>query len=141
MPVNPSQSRGPYNLPPGGRDVDSVTYNPMADARPDAAEFDPDHADDLQPVGARGAANQATGRNFGQEDTETAQSDKTGQIPRGEVDDLLSSTTKEERNVAGKTRGNRVDAYKQEREVDRFMQDNGLEDADQDIEIGRATGP
>ena len=58
----------------------------------------------------------------------------------GEVDDLLSGTTDEERNVGSKTRGKRVDAYKQERQVDQLMQESGIGDADQDIEIGRATG-
>ncbi|OCH95460.1 hypothetical protein OBBRIDRAFT_809880 [Obba rivulosa] len=119
MLANPAQSRGPYNLPPGGRDVERVTYNPMADARPDAAEFNPDRAEDL-------------------EDRKTARSDETGQVPR--VDDLLSSTTDEERNVCDKTHGNRVDAYKQEREAGRLMQESGTDQADQDAEIGRAAG-
>ena len=58
----------------------------------------------------------------------------------GEVDDLLSSTTEEERNVSGRTRGNRVDAYQQERNLDRVFDETGLSDAQQDIEITAATG-
>ena len=38
------------------------------------------------------------------------------------------------------TRGKKVDAFKQERELDQFMESSGLADAEQDIEISRATG-
>lgn len=83
--VNPTQSRGPYNLPPAGRDVDNLTYNPQADARPDNAAFDDTTDPEIHPVGARGADNQPTYRDAGKEDTETARSDETGRIPRSRL--------------------------------------------------------
>ncbi|PCH42140.1 hypothetical protein WOLCODRAFT_89643 [Wolfiporia cocos MD-104 SS10] len=138
--VNPAQSRGPYNLPAGNRDVDDMTYNPQADARPDNAAFDETTDPSIHPVGARGASNQPTYRDARKEDYETEKSDFTGKIPRGEVDDLLGSATEGERNVSGRTRGNKVDAYKQERNVDRFFDQTGLSSAEQDVEIDAATG-
>ena len=78
-----NQSKGPYNLPPANRDVDNLTYNPQADARPDNAAFDDNTNPDMHPVGARGADNQPTYRDYRKEDMETAQSDDTGRIPRG----------------------------------------------------------
>lgn len=81
--VNPVQSRGPYNLPPAGRDVDSLTYNPQADARPDNAEFNDTSDPGMHPVGARGADNQPTNRDHRKEDLETELSDDTGRIPKG----------------------------------------------------------
>lgn len=139
MPVNSSQSRGPYNLPPRERDIDNLTYNPQADSRSDNAAFD-DTDPAFQPVGARGADNQPTYRNAGREDLDAERSDQTGQIPRGEVDDLLGSLTEEERNVGGRTRGKKVDAYKQERGIDEDLDASGISSADQDVEIGAATG-
>ncbi|KAI0711938.1 hypothetical protein C8T65DRAFT_608266 [Cerioporus squamosus] len=138
--VNPSQSRGPYNLPPGDRKVDNMTYNPQADARPDNAAYDDDTYGDMHPVGARGAANQPTNRDYQKEDRETEHSEKTGTIPKGEVDELMSSTTNDERNVSSYTRGNRVDAYKQERAVDSLFDESGVLNDEKDVEIGAATG-
>ncbi|KAI0925715.1 hypothetical protein AcV5_008377 [Taiwanofungus camphoratus] len=140
--VNPTAARGPYNLPPAVRGVDDLTYNPQADAQPDNAEFDPAAVDpESQLVGARGADNQPTYRDYGQEDVEAARSDETQQIPRSEVDDLLDSTTDAERNVGGgKTRGKRVDAWKQDRDVDQFLDQTGIASADRDVEISAATG-
>ena len=144
----PAASRGPYNLPGGERDVDNLTYNPQADARSDDTTFDPNTDNDsLHPVGARGAGNQPTGRDWQQEDQETASSDATGQIPRskyygfffgyvvlmlytGEVDDLLSSATREERSAQGRTRGVKVDAWKQERELDQSLDEAGAGNSD-----------
>ena len=80
MPI----SKGPYNLPPGERGVDNLTYNPQADARPDNAAFDDNTNPDIQPIGARGADNQPAFRNFAQEDKEAAQSDASRQIPQSE---------------------------------------------------------
>lgn len=157
MPVNSSQSRGPYNLPPRERDIDNLTYNPQADSRSDNAAFD-DTDPSFQPVGARGADNQPTYRNAGREDLGAERSDQTGQIPRGErsfailrntivaeltageIDDLLGSLTEEERNIGGRTRGKKVDAYKQERSIDEDLEASGISSADQDIELGAATG-
>ncbi|KAI9000512.1 hypothetical protein BD414DRAFT_471860 [Trametes punicea] len=135
-----NQSRGPYNMPPGDRNVDDLTYNPQGDARPDNAAFDDNTNPDVQPVGARGADNQPTYRDYQKEDQETARSEETGQIPRSEVDDLLSSSSQDERDVSGRTRGKKVDAFKQERDVDRFLDETGISSAQQDVEIGRATG-
>ncbi|KAI0649329.1 hypothetical protein C8Q79DRAFT_950000 [Trametes meyenii] len=135
-----NQSRGPYNLPAGNRDVDSLTYNPQADAGPDNAAFDESTDAGIQPVGARGADIQPTYRDYQGEDLDTERSEQTGQIPRGEVEDLLSSTTQDERDLSVRTRGKKVDAYKQERDLDQSFEETGLADADQDVEIGRATG-
>ncbi|KAI0768125.1 hypothetical protein BD413DRAFT_664690 [Trametes elegans] len=135
-----NKSRGPYNMPPANRDVDNLTYNPQADARPDNAAFDESSNPDLQPVGARGADNQPTYRDYKREDAETERSEQTGQIPRGEVDDLLSSINQDGAGISGRTRGVKVDAYKQERDVDRLLDETGIADAEQDVEIGRATG-
>ncbi|KAI0329091.1 hypothetical protein GY45DRAFT_1354742 [Cubamyces sp. BRFM 1775] len=135
-----NQSRGPYNMPPADRNVDGMTYNPQADARPDNAAFDETTNPDSQPVGARGADNQPTYRDYRAEDKEAERSERSGQIPRGEVDDLLSSTTQDEMDVQGRTRGNKVDAYKQERDLDQFLDEAGITGAEQDVEIGRATG-
>jgi len=133
-------AKGPYNLPPGERGVDNLAYNPMADARPDNAAYDEGTNDDLHPVGARGADNQPSFRNAGKEDLETDRSDATGRIPRSEVNDLLDSATGDERNAQGRTRGNKVDAFRQERDLDRAFDGSGVANADQDIEIGAATG-
>ncbi|KAI0360059.1 hypothetical protein OH77DRAFT_1419454 [Trametes cingulata] len=135
-----NQSRGPYNMPPANRDVDDLTYNPQADARPDNAAFDDNTDPSIHPVGARGADNQPTYRDFQKEDMETERSEQTGQIPKSEVDELLSTTSPEERDVSGRTRGKKVDAFKQERDVDRFLDETGISTAEQDVEIGRATG-
>ncbi|KAH9936054.1 hypothetical protein B0H21DRAFT_699044 [Amylocystis lapponica] len=134
--------RGPYNLPPADRDVDDLTYNPQADARPDNAAFDPDTTDPRShPIGARGANNQPTSVDAGREDRQAAQSERTGRIPRGEANDLMDNMSDEERNVGqGRTRGNKVDAYKQERGIDNALEQSGISSADQDVEIGAATG-
>ena len=58
----------------------------------------------------------------------------------GEVDDLLSSATKEERSATGRTRGMKNDAYKQERQLDQSFVETGLADAEQDVEVTAATG-
>ncbi|KAH8100934.1 hypothetical protein BXZ70DRAFT_907090 [Cristinia sonorae] len=123
-----------------GGNVDSLTYNAGASAGRDNDDFVPSRDDNFQPVGARGADNQPTGRNFRQEDQEAASSEATGKIPKGEVNDLLSSSTEAERSVKGRTRGVSNDAFKQERELDKSMKDAGVLDDDKDIEIGAATG-
>ena len=155
--VNASQSRGAYNLPPGERDVDDRTYNPTAEFGTDKADYNVDADSDMHLVGARGGSNQPTFRDYEGEDAETARSDQTGQIPRGmirrrqltcmsdlcivgEVEDLLSSATDEERNVSSYTRGNRVDAFKQERDIDRAFDDAGISEGQQDVEINAAVG-
>ena len=85
--VKETQSRGAYNLPPAGRDVDDLTYNPMADSRLDDAAFDDETDPDIHGLGGRGGDNQPTGRNYRQEDMETAQSAEVGTIPRGTFSD------------------------------------------------------
>lgn len=52
----------------------------------------------------------------------------------------MDSATSDERNVQGRTRGNKVDAYRQERNLDQALGESGVLDAEQDIEIGAATG-
>ena len=78
------ESRGPYNMPPANREVDSLTYNPQADARPDSAEFNEHTNPDMHPIGARGADNQPTYRDYQAEDLEAEVSDQTGRIPKSE---------------------------------------------------------
>lgn len=84
------ESRGPYNLPPANREVDNLTYNAQADARPDSAEFNDNTNPDVQPVGARGADNQPTNRDYAGEDREAEMSDETGRIPKGAVISFVS---------------------------------------------------
>ncbi|KAH9928338.1 uncharacterized protein B0H18DRAFT_1084509 [Fomitopsis serialis] len=134
-----ASAKGPYNLPPGERGVDNLTYNPMADASPDNAAYEGTN-DDFHSVGARGADNQPSFRDAGKEDLETERSDATGRIPRSEVNELLDSATSDERNAQGRTRGNKVDAFRQERDLDRAFDESGVADADQDIEVGATTG-
>ena len=78
------ESRGPHNMPPANREVDSLTYNPQADARPDSAEFNENTNPDMHPIGARGADNQPTYRDYQAEDLEAEVSDQTGRIPKSE---------------------------------------------------------
>lgn len=61
--------------------VDKAAYNPNALEGTDDADYNPEGTS--QPVGARGADSQPTGRNFAQEDRETGSSESTGKIPRG----------------------------------------------------------
>lgn len=60
----------------------------------------------------------------------------------GEVDDLLSDITEEEKNMSGsgRTRGIQNDVWKQDKELDQSFRDSGLAEAEQDVEIGRAVG-
>ncbi|EKM58063.1 uncharacterized protein PHACADRAFT_182452 [Phanerochaete carnosa HHB-10118-sp] len=133
--------KDPYNLPPNTeRGVDQTTFSPRAIADSDNANYRPEIDDDRQLVGARGADNQPTFRKFAREDQQTERSDATGHIPQGEVDDLLSSAPDGIKGISGRTRGAKVDAWKQDREVDRYMNDTELTDEEQDVEIGRATG-
>ncbi|EPT01720.1 hypothetical protein FOMPIDRAFT_41334 [Fomitopsis schrenkii] len=134
-------SKKPYGPPPGEPGVDNLTYNPQADARSDNAAFDDNfNGSDMHPVGARGADNQPTSRNAGQEDREAEQSENSRQIPRSEVNELMNNSTDEERNMQGRTRGKKVDAYRQERDLDRALDESGALGDEQDIEIGAATG-
>ena len=52
----------------------------------------------------------------------------------------MNSATSEERGVSGRTRGVKNDAWKQDRELDNAFADSCLADADEDVEIDRATG-
>lgn len=54
--------------------------------------------------------------------------------------DLLQGATDTEKNASGRTRGVKVDAWKQDRELDQSFQDTGLANATQDVEIGKAVG-
>jgi hypothetical protein len=57
----------------------------------------------------------------------------------GEVDELRANHFPGEGDATG-TRGVKVDAYKQERDVDRFLDEQGISTAAQDVQIGAATG-
>lgn len=132
------------NLPTGGNEVDNSTYNPTASTTFDNDAFHPDR-DEFQPVGTRGADNQLTGRDSDKEDQEAGHSEATGTIPKGtyipsldsdwsilisfagEVNDLFESTTEDERNVQGRTRGLKNDAWKQEREFDQQFKSAGVD--------------
>lgn len=109
-----------------------------------------------QSGGASGNAAYDDDLDYKKEDHETKRSEQSGQIPNsefsifargrlliyisGEVDDLLSSTTEEERDVSGYTRGVDVDAYKQEREMDRQLGQTGVIDDEEDVDVDRSTG-
>ncbi|KAJ3533354.1 hypothetical protein NM688_g7295 [Phlebia brevispora] len=124
-------SKSSHNLSGSERGVDDMNYNPQADARSDNAAFDPNFDnEDFHPVGARGAGNQPTGRNWEKEDQETSRSDQIGQIPPSEVDDLLNSATSEEKGAQSRTRGVKNDAWKQDRELDNAFVNTGLAEAD-----------
>lgn len=65
--------------------VDDLTYNPKGTMQHDDAAYnDTGDIESAHPVGARGADNQPTNRNFLQEDQETEKSEHTGKIPRCE---------------------------------------------------------
>jgi hypothetical protein len=57
----------------------------------------------------------------------------------GEIDDLRANHFEGEGDRTG-TRGVKVDAYKQERDMDKFLDEQGITNAEQDVEIGRASG-
>ena len=144
-------TKSPYNLPSGGADVDSAAYNPNLTSSRDKEDFSPERDDEFQPIAARGADHHPTGRNFSQEDQEADRSEATGKIPRskwsfdlfcgrqltlryaGEVDDLVNSATDAEKNVQGRTRGVKNDAWKQERELDSAMKNAGAIGGDEDF--------
>ncbi|KAH7927908.1 hypothetical protein BV22DRAFT_1103356 [Leucogyrophana mollusca] len=119
-------------------DVDDLTYNPQGDTATDNAAYNPD-SDEGIPVGARGADNQPTNVDAAREDREAERSEVTGKVSKGEVQELVGSTTKDERSRTG-TRGKKNDPYKQERQMDRDFEQSGIEPAEQDIEISAATG-
>ncbi|EPQ52712.1 hypothetical protein GLOTRDRAFT_79832 [Gloeophyllum trabeum ATCC 11539] len=130
---------GPYNMGSGGEPgVDRQTYNPQADARLDSAGFEASTDPELVSVAPRGADNQPTAVNAAREDKEAEESELSGRIPKGEVDALVGELGPDERNVRGKTRGVRVDAYKQEKDLDKALAD--IDRAEQDVEIGAADG-
>ncbi|KDQ51859.1 hypothetical protein JAAARDRAFT_198733 [Jaapia argillacea MUCL 33604] len=131
---------GPYNLPRTDRDADDAAYNPQADALVDSAGFDDSTDPEAVSVAPRGADNQATNLNAAKEDREAERSEASGRVTRGEVDALRSDLAPEEKNVKGKTRGKKVDAYRQERDVDRALEETGVDPGEQDVEISAADG-
>ncbi|KAH9999184.1 hypothetical protein BJV74DRAFT_174669 [Russula compacta] len=93
-----------------------ANYNPGADPRFDDAPFTgeedaEDYAEDV--VGADTSAETAA-----REDRDATLTDSQERPSKFEVDSLLSDVREDERNVRGGTRGRKVDAYKQERELD-----------------------
>ncbi|KAI0059209.1 hypothetical protein BV25DRAFT_1809549 [Artomyces pyxidatus] len=106
---------------------DEQNYNPSADTRFDDAEFTDGQAR-ANTVGARGAGNQPTNIDALREDREAEQSERTGRVSKNEAQGLVSELTEEERNVQGRTRGKKVDAFKQERAVDAAAEDATAQD-------------
>jgi len=91
-------------------------YNPSADPSFDDAPFtgeenDEDYAADVE---GEDTALETAAR----EDRDAAKTDSHERPSKFEVDTLLSDVRDDERDVSGGTRGKKVDAYKQEREVD-----------------------
>ncbi|OJT04854.1 hypothetical protein TRAPUB_4426 [Trametes pubescens] len=107
-----NQSRGSHNT--ASANQDDIEYHP-------------------QTGGASGNAAYDDNLDYKKEDRETKRSEQSGQIPRREVDDLLSSSTEEERDVSGYTRGVDVDAYKQERDMDRELGQTGVIDDEEAV--------
>jgi hypothetical protein len=59
----------------------------------------------------------------------------------GEVDELKANHFEGEgEDYHGRTRGVKNDPYKAERDVDQALDQAGIIDADQDVEISRASG-
>ena len=50
-----------------------------------------------------------------------------------EVNDLLDSATAEEKDVSGRTRGKKNDAWKQEKELDQVYADADIDDEAEDF--------
>ncbi|KAI0041697.1 hypothetical protein FA95DRAFT_667322 [Auriscalpium vulgare] len=98
---------------------DKDTYNSAADTRFDDAAFEGEEQASRIPVGARGADNQPTNVDATREDREATQSEQTGRVSKNEAQGLVSELREDEKNVSGYTRGRKVDAFKQERTVDR----------------------
>ncbi|KAI0028982.1 hypothetical protein K488DRAFT_89188 [Vararia minispora EC-137] len=113
---------------------DQQTYNPAAEQRFDNDEYRPPHSgsDVVERVGnvPRGGALES-GLDAEREDAAAAESEATGRLSKGEARGLMSDLRDEERDVRGGLRGNRVDAYQQERAVDEQVdravnQDEGM---------------
>ncbi|KIJ62767.1 hypothetical protein HYDPIDRAFT_113859 [Hydnomerulius pinastri MD-312] len=100
------------------RNFDDLSYNPRGDFTTDTSEYRPSQNKSADiPVGARGADELPTNLNSEREDAEAAHSEATGKVGKGEVQELLSGTSSEERSKTG-TRGKKVNAYQQEAALD-----------------------
>ncbi|VDC07204.1 unnamed protein product [Peniophora sp. CBMAI 1063] len=99
--------------------MSDAMYNPAASQTYDNDDYKPG-SDDVPDVRAnvRGGAEQVSALDAEREDRMAAESDATGRIPKGEAQALVSELTPEERDVSGRTRGVKVDAFEQERKVD-----------------------
>ncbi|EGO24717.1 hypothetical protein SERLADRAFT_468422 [Serpula lacrymans var. lacrymans S7.9] len=121
------------------QNVDDLTYNPKGDYVADSAAYNPNDDPEDVPVAARGAGNQPSYVNAGKEDQEAARSEATGRVSKGEVQELMQDTTKDEKKKSG-TRGKKINAYKQEQDMDRAFEETGTDPAEQDVEIRAAVG-
>lgn len=93
-----------------------TNYNPNADPAFDEAPFTGDENTEDYAVDVIDADAETSAI---QEDRDAEQTDSQGQPSKFEVDSLLSDVREDERGVSGGTRGKKVDAYKQERALDR----------------------
>ncbi|KAI9450146.1 hypothetical protein BJY52DRAFT_1192049 [Lactarius psammicola] len=99
-----------------------ASYNPSADpALDDAAFTGEEKSEDYTTVADTSLETAA------REDRDAAETDSHERPSKFEVDSLLNDVREDERNVGAGTRGKKVDAYKQEREVDRVT-DQASED-------------
>ncbi|EIN09728.1 hypothetical protein PUNSTDRAFT_133501 [Punctularia strigosozonata HHB-11173 SS5] len=103
----------------------------------DGREYKPDTVETIDRASGVDATSQQRAK---REDRETAKSEETGTVSKSEIDSLKADQYPDEQNVEGRTRGIKVDAFKQEREMDKFLDEQGITDADQDVEISKASG-
>jgi len=96
-----------------------ANYNPSADPAFDEAPFtgEENAAEDYTPDAVD--ADTSAAKIIAQEDRDAERTESHGQPSKFEVDSLLSDVREDERGVSGGTRGKKVDAYKQERALDR----------------------
>ncbi|KAI0259884.1 hypothetical protein BC834DRAFT_593041 [Gloeopeniophorella convolvens] len=96
-----------------------ATYNPEANSGFDDAAFTGgDNAEDIA-SGVRGA--DTSFERTAREDRDAAETHSHERPSKFEVENTLADVRDNERNVRGGTRGKKVDAFKQEREVDRAV--------------------
>ncbi|KAH8112756.1 hypothetical protein DFH11DRAFT_1728515 [Phellopilus nigrolimitatus] len=88
-----------------------------AEYKPSAPGADPE-------LLARGADEQSTDVDYVREDREAAESDATGRVSKREADDLRATAGE---TAGGRTRGRgaKNDAYKQERQLDQALEQEG----------------
>ncbi|KZV67438.1 hypothetical protein PENSPDRAFT_667084 [Peniophora sp. CONT] len=97
--------------------MSDTVYNSASSQSFDDSDYKP-RADGGDSIGVRGGPEEQSAVNAQREDRMAAESGATGRIPKGEAQSLISELRPEERDVSGRTRGVKVDAFKQERAVD-----------------------